>query len=110
MKLNFLGNRYQATPDQLPVVDSRVGGKYRGQVWTKKKLQSPPTAQPARYLKYRGANYLTFSYNVNINYEIEYVPEHTVTDNLASQVVQNDAVNEHTMEEIPTNSDPVVNR
>ena len=60
MQLTFLGVRYKANLFSIPVVESQIIGKYRGQFFgvKTKSVQEKPMPQSFLRLKYRGVDYL----------------------------------------------------
>ena len=70
MQLNFLGNHYEASLSQMPVAKAQIGGKYRGQTWTKKRSEKVLISQPVHYLKYRGIKYQSFTYDRKNTYRL----------------------------------------
>ncbi len=109
MQFTFLGNRYEANSSQIPVVESQIGGKYRGQTWTTKHLQKALISQPFHNLKYRGVKYLGFVYSQGKNHSIQLTSELAYSKNYAPQISSEIKTNECAMEKIANDNHPVVN-
>ncbi len=108
MQFTFLGNRYEANSSQIPVIESQIGGKYRGQAWTKKHLQKALISQPFHNLKYRGVKYLSFVYSWGKNHSIKLTPELADSTNYPPQISPGVETNEGAMEKIASDNHPVV--
>ena len=68
------------------MVESQIGGKYRGLLWRKKNLQQALISQPFHNLQYRGVKYLGFVYSRKKNYSIKLAPELTDSKNYSPQI------------------------
>jgi hypothetical protein len=108
MQFTFLGNRYEANSSQIPVVESQIGGKYRGQAWTTKHLQKALISQPFHNLKYRGVKYLGFVYGRGKNHSIKFAPELADSKNYPPQISSEVETNEGAMEKTASDNHPVV--
>jgi hypothetical protein len=108
MQFTFLGNRYEANSSQIPVVESQIGGKYRGQTWTTKHLQKALISQPFHNLKYRGVKYLGFVYGRRKNHSIKFAPELADSKNYPLQISSEIENNEGAMEKSVSENHPVV--
>ena len=109
MQFTFLGNRYEANLAQIPVFESQVGGKYRGQAWITKHLQKALIPQPFHNLKYRGAKYQGFVYGRGKNYSIQLTPELSDSKKYAPQISSEIKTNERAMEKIANNNHYMAN-
>lgn len=108
MQFTFLGNRYEANSSQIPVVESQIGGKYRGQTWTTKHLQKALISQPFHNLKYRGVKYLGFVCGRRKNHSIKLTPELADSKNYPPQMLQEIKTDEGAMEKTASDNHPVV--
>lgn len=109
MQFTFLGNRYEANSSQLPVVESQIGGKYRGQAWTTKHLQKALISQPFYNLKYRGVKYLGFVYSQEKKSSIQLTPKLADSKKYVSQISSEIKTNECAMEKIDNDNHSMVN-
>ncbi|MDJ0649289.1 MAG: DUF4278 domain-containing protein [Xenococcaceae cyanobacterium MO_188.B19] len=57
MKLKYRGVFYDYNPTQVPLLEGKVKGKYRGVPWQETIPQITKTAEPSIDLKYRGVPY-----------------------------------------------------
>ena len=86
MQVTLLGNRYEANLSQIPVVEGQIGGKYRGQVWTRKPLQKGLVSQTFYDLKYRDVKDLSLLYTRRQNDSIKLTPELADSKNHPPQI------------------------
>jgi hypothetical protein len=108
MQFTFLGNRYEANSSQIPVVESQIGGKYRGQPWTRKHLQKTLISQPFHNLKYRGVKYLGFVYSRRKNHSIKLTPKLAESRDYPPQIFSEVETNEVAMEKIASKNHSMV--
>jgi len=57
MKLTYRGTNYEQEIPTVDMIESEVGGKYRGQAWNYRYPRHIPVPQQAYDLKYRGVEY-----------------------------------------------------
>lgn len=74
MELKFLGHSYEAASASITVVDSEVMGKYRGQVWVKKRPEDALAKRPFLTLKYRGVKYSSLVCNQAKEHQVTVTP------------------------------------
>ena len=110
MQFTFLGNRYEANSSPISVVESKIGGKYRGQAWTTKHLQKDLISQPFHNLKYRGVKYLGFVYGRKKNYSIQLTPELADSKKNTPQISLKIKTDKCAMKIIANDNHSVVNR
>ena len=57
MKLKYRGIAYEYNPNNVVMLEGKVGGKYRGVPWQQRIPQIAQVAEPSVDLKYRGVPY-----------------------------------------------------